>query len=139
VTVAWAALRESEEGRARKGKSRGRERASRWRSYPRGRDNGGGGHLLTRIDGVGFARQLLAAGGGRREEEVGWAVGGFQQGKERRRVGLETAQSKGSYFFSFKTIFYFYFSKILCYFIKRVCRFKIIYENLKLFSHLHNK
>jgi hypothetical protein len=95
--------------RARKGKSRGRERASRWRSYPRGRDNGGGGHLLARIDGVGFARQLLAAGGGRREEEVGWAVGGFQQGKERRRVGLETAQSKGSYFFFFQKYFLFLF------------------------------
>jgi hypothetical protein len=51
-----------------------------------------------------------AAGGGRRKEEVGWAVGGLQQGKERTRVGLESAQSKeGSLFL--KKIFYFLFSK----------------------------
>jgi hypothetical protein len=56
-----------------------------------------------------------------------------------RELGWKRPKAREVYFFSFKSIFYFCFSKILCYFIKRVCRFKIIYENLKLLSLLHNK
>jgi hypothetical protein len=41
--------------------------------------------------------------------EVGWACKWASAGRGRERVGPETAQSKGSYLFSFKSLFYFLF------------------------------
>jgi hypothetical protein len=65
----WPLAREEERARKREEQAReGREEGIGTGLYPLGRDNSGGGHLLARIDSVGCARQLLAAGGGRREE-----------------------------------------------------------------------
>jgi hypothetical protein len=75
------------------------------------------------------------------EEDEGkkrWAgpLVGFS--RERRGGGLGWKRPKArEVIFSLKIIFYFCFSKFLCYFIKRVCRSKISYETL--FSLLHNK
>jgi hypothetical protein len=100
--------------RARRRKIEGGEQAREeesvsWgRSNPHGRVNGSGVHLLTQIDGEQSDRQQVACLRKMTTGKLGWASVGLRQGKE-RRVGLEMAQSKERFFFSFKSIFYFCF------------------------------
>jgi hypothetical protein len=60
-------------------------------------------------------------------------------GKGERECWARNGPKQGKYIFFFQKYFLFSVSKDPLLFYKIFCRFKIVYENLKLFSLLHNK
>jgi hypothetical protein len=106
-----------------------RRHASLWASG----DDGSSTELLhcsskttTRVGGLGLCWAAICCAA-RQIREV------------REGIGQNRPRAWKVYFFLSKVFSISVFKKILCYFIRRVCRFKIVYENLKLFSLLHNK
>jgi hypothetical protein len=139
--------------RARAGKRQGRGEDDQERKRMREREQGVGVWVL--IPSLGRQRRrgspqeiddgrratVLLHCGEEDDRERSWAgpSDGLRPERERGRVGLETAQGKEESPFFSKSFSIFCFPKILCDSTKRFCRFKIVYENLKLFSLLHNK
>jgi hypothetical protein len=95
-------------GKKNRGAGKGRRRGGRERGTAGGYPLIGGGRRRRssprRIDGVGCARQLLPAGGGRTMEGMsGWACVGLRPGREREESWARfSPKQRREYFFCFK-------------------------------------